>query len=307
MAKATKTIRQALQYPPQSAHSFAEHQALYNRVVAFYFEVIQAHKGILSLKNKEALTALEKRTHATEKGPHPILPLSDIAPDIPAMFRRAAINAALGSARAFFSSLNTWRARKEKHEAKPGKKGKKKQPFRERPPVPPRTWNTSASFYAGLWKERSTHSIMLKVWTGSCWSWLKIGVLSRDIPQGYALGSPQLVRKGDRWWLHTPIEKTFEAPAKVIEQLTAADTCLCAVDLNLDHHIAVCSVQTVDGTILAPSFIGNGTAVSGTRRETAWTHCTQPITDWHHRGKRTGQCRPLGAQSGAWTNRSRTW
>ncbi|WP_157507602.1 hypothetical protein [Ktedonobacter racemifer] len=36
MAKATKTIRQALQYPPQSAHSFAEHQALYNRVVAFY-------------------------------------------------------------------------------------------------------------------------------------------------------------------------------------------------------------------------------------------------------------------------------
>ncbi|EFH85017.1 hypothetical protein Krac_6150 [Ktedonobacter racemifer DSM 44963] len=67
MAKATKTIRQALQYPPQSAHSFAENQALYNRVVAFYFEVIQAHEGILSLKNKEALTALEKLTHATEK------------------------------------------------------------------------------------------------------------------------------------------------------------------------------------------------------------------------------------------------
>ncbi|EFH89154.1 hypothetical protein Krac_10693 [Ktedonobacter racemifer DSM 44963] len=67
MAKATKTIRQALQYPPQSARSFAEHQALYNRVVAFYFEVIQAHEGLLSLKSKEALTALEKLTHATEK------------------------------------------------------------------------------------------------------------------------------------------------------------------------------------------------------------------------------------------------
>ena len=130
MAKATKTIREALQYPPQLAHSFAENQALYNRVVAFYFEVIQAHEGILSLKNKEALTALEKLTHATEKSPHPILPLSDIAADIPAMFRRAAINAALGSARAFFSSLKSWRARKEKHEAKACKKGKQQQPWR---------------------------------------------------------------------------------------------------------------------------------------------------------------------------------
>jgi hypothetical protein len=144
MVKATKTIRHALQYPPQSAHSFAENQALYNRVVAFYFEVIQAHEGILSLKNKEALTALEKLTHATEKNLYPVLPLSNIAPDIPAMFRRAAINAALGSARAFFSSLKKWRARKEKHEAKPCIKSKKKQPFRERPPVPPRTWNKSA-------------------------------------------------------------------------------------------------------------------------------------------------------------------
>jgi putative transposase len=35
MAKATKTIREALQYPPQYAYFFAENQALFNRVVAF--------------------------------------------------------------------------------------------------------------------------------------------------------------------------------------------------------------------------------------------------------------------------------
>src|SRR5207302_2312978 len=133
-----------------------------------YFEVIQAHEGLLALNNKETLTALEKLTHTTESNPNPIMPLTDLTSDIPALFRRAAINAALGSARSFFSSLKTWRARKEKHEAKPCKKGKKKRPFRERPPVPPRSWNKSASFYAGLWKERSTHSIMLRVWTGSC-------------------------------------------------------------------------------------------------------------------------------------------
>src|SRR5258708_40362207 len=117
MAKATTTIRQSLEYPPHFAEGFAENQALYNRVVAFYFEVIQAHEGILSLKNKEALTALEKLTHATEKSPHPILPLSYIAPDIPAMCRRAAINPARSSTRAFFSSLKKCRARKEQHKA----------------------------------------------------------------------------------------------------------------------------------------------------------------------------------------------
>ena len=266
LAKATKTIRQALHYPPQYAAYFAANQVLFNLVVAFYFEVIQAHEGILALKNKGALTALEKLTHTTESNPNPIMPLTDLAPDIPAMFRRAAINAALGSARSFFSSLNKWRARKEKHEAKQTKKGKSR-PFRVRPPVPPRSWNKAAPFYASLWRERCTRSIMLKVWTGSCWSWLKIHTLGRDLPDGDLMGSPQLVRKGDRWWLHTPIEKTFEAPAKVIEQLTAADTRICAVDLNLDHHLAVCSVQTVDGTILATSFIGNGTAVAGCRKK----------------------------------------
>ena len=137
MAKATTTIRQSLNYQPQYAHYFAENAALFNRVVSFYFDCIQAHEGILALSNKEALTALERLTHETSKHASPILPLTDIAPDIPAMFRRAAINAALGSARSFCSHLKKWRTRKSAHEAKPGRLGKKKKPFRERPPVPP--------------------------------------------------------------------------------------------------------------------------------------------------------------------------
>jgi hypothetical protein len=118
MAKATTTIRQSLNYQPQHAAWFAANQALYNRVVSFYFDCIQAHAGSVDLPNREALTALEKLTYATEKNPSPILPLTQIAPDVPAMFRRAAINAAMGSARAFFSSLKKWRTRQEKAEAR---------------------------------------------------------------------------------------------------------------------------------------------------------------------------------------------
>ena len=132
-------------------------------------------------------------THATENNPAPSC-LSWRSRQISrAMFRRAAINAALGSARSFFSSPQKWRA----SEKQTGR-GKGKKPFTERPPVPPRTWNKSAPFYAGQWKDRMSMSIMLKVWTGTCWSWIKVrtpgpGVarltLSWAVPSSFAVAN----------------------------------------------------------------------------------------------------------------------
>src|SRR6266481_2053934 len=227
MAKATTTIKQVLSYDQDHGVWFAANQALFNRVAAFYFEVIQAHEGILDLSNKEALTALEKLTHTTESNPTPIMPLCQIQKDIPAYFRRAAINAALGSARSFYSHLAKWRKAKEKA----GAKGKR---FHGRPPVPPRTWNKSASLYAGMWKERSDSSIVLKVWTGTCWSWIKVRITGRELPVNVDLGSPQLIRKGSQWYLHTPVERKFKSPGKIEKQITKnAQTKICAVDLNL--------------------------------------------------------------------------
>src|SRR5215469_8931557 len=122
MGSATMTIRQSLHYQSQHSNWFATNHALFNRVVAFYFEVIQAHAHVLDLSTKEALTVLETLTHATSKNRTPLLPLTDVAPDIPAMFRRAAINAALGSAKSFYSSLGKWRTRREKAEARKGRR-----------------------------------------------------------------------------------------------------------------------------------------------------------------------------------------
>ena len=287
MAKATTTIKQVLNYGPEHAAWFAENAALFNRVAAFYFEVIQTHEKLLDLSNKEALTALEKLTHITQSNPAPVMPLSMIGEDIPAMFRRAAINAALGAARSFYSTLSKWRKRKEKTETK----GKK---FSERPPVPPRAWNKSATLYAGMWRERSDNSIVVKVWTGTCWSWIKVRITGRELPDGTERGSPQLIRRGKEWYLHTPIEKQFKSPGKIEKQIaTNAQTKICAVDLNINENIAVCTVQTVEGSILATTFIHGGQRVNGWRRETARTHRTQPIQDWHYRRRRTRQWTPL--------------
>jgi len=261
MGKATTTIRQTLHQKPEHGAWFAANQTLFNQVAAFYFSVIQAHEQVVALSNQEALTALEQLTHTTKKNPNPVMPLSNVAEDLPAMFRRAAIRAALGSARSFFSHLQAWRARKEKMLAK----GK---PFTEHPPVPPRSWNKSATIYAGQWKERTGKSIMLKVWTGSCWSWVKCRITGRELPDGADLGSPQLVRHGKDWWLHTPLEKKFASPAKVEEQITTnAQTKMCAVDLNMGEQIAVCTIQTAEGSTIATRFIGGGRAVSGFRKK----------------------------------------
>ncbi len=267
MAKATTTIRQVLTYQPQHAAWFVANQALFNRVAAFYFEVIAAHEKLLDLSAREALTALEKLTHATRKNPAPIMPLSAIAEAIPAMFRRAAIHAALGSARSFYTHLSKWHTRKEKAQTR----GK---PFKERPPVPPRTWNKSATLYTGQWRERTPSSILLKVWTGTCWSWIKVRITGRELPLTLAseldgeMGSPSLVRRGNQWYLHTPIAKTVKKSEQIVTQVTTNEyTRICAIDLNLDHHLAVCTIQTVEGTILAIHFISGGRAIYGFRKK----------------------------------------
>lgn len=260
MAKATRTIKQTMHYPPQYAAWFATTQAVFNQVAAFYFDVITAHEKVLSLSSHNALNALEMLTHATKQNTNPVMPLDAIAPSVPAMFRRAAIHAALGAAHSFDTSLRKWRARKEKAEAK-------KKPFTERPPVPPRTWKRSATLYAGQWKDRTETSILLKLWTGTCWSWVKVHLMSRDLPDGYAFGSPSLVRHGSQWRLHTPIEKTFTSPAKVVEQLSNPETRICAIDLNLDHHLAVCTIQNAEGSTLATAFISGGKRVNGFRKQ----------------------------------------
>src|SRR5262249_47596044 len=47
---------------------------------------------------------------------------------------------------------------------------------------------------------------------------------------------------------------------------TNKETKICAVDLNLDKHLAVCTIQTVEGTILSTKFISGGRRIHGFRK-----------------------------------------
>lgn len=247
MAKATTTIQQTLNSKPASGACFAATQTLFNQVAAFYCSVIQAHERVVAFGNQEALTALKRLIHKIRNNPHPVLLLSEVAEDLPAIY------ADLGSVRSLATHRKKWRARKEKALAK----GK---PFTKRPPGLLQSWNKSVTIDAGQWKERPASSLMLKVQTGTTyWSWVKCRMTGRGLPRAASSGSFLGVKRGTAWWQHTPVERPFRSPAQAEEQITAnAYTTICAVDVNLDGAIAVCTIQTAEGSTSATRIIGEG-------------------------------------------------
>jgi hypothetical protein len=232
-AQATKTLRQPLEHRPGVSMWFTTTKTLFNQVAAFYWQVLDAHPAVLELPSKDALTTLERLTHTTANNPHPVMPLSSVAAQVPAFVRRAAINAALGSRRSFQSNLSRWQRAKAKAELK----GKR---CRVRPPISPRTWNHSVIFYAGMWKQATNGRITLKLYDGQAWRWVRFRIQGPPLPAEWDHGSPQAVRHGERWWMHVPIRRTFPHPQKVAAQVAASPPpLLCAIDLNINDAIAV--------------------------------------------------------------------
>ena len=253
-SKPTKTIKQTLEY--RFPEWFRLTEELFNEVTAFYFDIIQEHEIILELTNKEVLTKLERFTHKTKDNPSPPFSLKW---DIPAMFRRACINTALGSARSFFSNLNRWRKAKARIEAK----GRK---FTDRPPVPPREWHRHTLFYAGQYKERRGTNIILKLFDGKTWRWVKYRLTGRRVPDGWEVGCPHAVIKKTRLELHFPVEKKKLEVKKVEEQVKYLELKICAVDLNIGDRLAVCGILKSDGTQVATRFIRGGDNLNGRRK-----------------------------------------
>ena len=71
-------------------------------------------------------------------------------------------------------------------------------------------------FEMGLWKERGNSSIVVKVWTGTCWSWIKVRITGRKISADVDLGSPQLIRHGQRRHPYLPSRTCFYEPVMLI-------------------------------------------------------------------------------------------
>src|SRR5260370_40502564 len=68
--------------------------------------------------------------------------------------------------------------------------------------------------------------------------------------------------------MHTPIEKKIKNLIKIEKQIkTNSDTHICEIDLNINEHLAVCTIRDGEGSTLATLFIGGGQRVSGFRKK----------------------------------------
>jgi putative transposase len=243
---ATKTIIKQLE--KKKVEAVEATRVLYNEAIKFYFELIQSHQGLLELATKPLLTELEKLTVETLSNSQPIFPLPW---QLPAMFRRSAINTAIGQARSFHSNLARWHKKKEKAIANSKK-------FKERPPQPPKEFNQHPVYYLGMYQIVSQEVAILKLYTGTAWIWVKYTMKGREFPVGFKQVSPKLVLKGKRILLHISFEKKIEVQT-IKQQVTRDNTnelAICSVDLNINNNLAVCRIIKADGTLLASRFIG---------------------------------------------------
>lgn len=183
--------------------------------IEFFVKVFLDDLDLLNTTSDDLFHVIEHLTIISTDRPNPQIPLHI---NMPAMMRRACIKKAFGMVKSWHSSYIKWQLRKEKHEAIQAKKlelakskGKTYNPkkFNDSPPVPIQDFSRlNPTFYSGMYKDFDGNSIVLKLWTGKAWVYMKqpINLEGRELPTGYEWGSPTLVLK-DKLHFHVPVPR----------------------------------------------------------------------------------------------------
>lgn len=152
-------------------------EALFTELVRFYLDILLTHPAFWekvrdvdpttgeifsprTATNKDLLTRLEFATVVTETHPAPTHPLSILsgAEDAPVVFRRAAINRAIGMAKSYRTHRKRW-------EALPTNR-------RGKAPAAPAVRSMPVTLYQGmalLVREETRSFLQVKVWDGNGW------------------------------------------------------------------------------------------------------------------------------------------
>ncbi|WP_430626330.1 RNA-guided endonuclease TnpB family protein [Sulfobacillus thermotolerans] len=178
MAIAMKTlILPLLDANPGKLEALESTEALFSQMVQFYLNILlttplfwdtvvkvdPATGEILSERaptSKDILTRLEFATVSTPAHTHPSYPLSNVpgAEDAPVVFRRAAINRAIGIAKSYRANRKRWESLPEHRRGKA--------------PAIPTVRSMPVTLYQGmglLVREETRSFLRVKVWDGQSW------------------------------------------------------------------------------------------------------------------------------------------
>ncbi|CAK7075873.1 MAG: hypothetical protein EUB_01000 [Eubacterium sp.] len=230
---------------------FKQTQSLFDAVLAFYYEQLDQNPQALSLTNQNLLRHLELKTIPQRNGTQPENPLP--YKKVPLYFRRAAINAAISLYRSYDSRLKAW---EENHKGQT-EKGK---------PKPPGKLHASMLYYKGMYKDFDDKIIMLKLYTGKAWAWVKHRYTGRPFPENAETMSPTIVIKGKKVMLHIPVKKKVEDTRTAKERVNQRESFV-AVAFSSSDTLAVCTAIQADGSAAYPYFIKGGKALAHRRKQ----------------------------------------
>ena len=226
---------------------FKQTQSLFDAVLAFYYKLLEKQPEALSLTNQNLLRHLELQTIKQRDGTPPETPLP--FEKIPLYFRRAAINAAISMYRSYVGKLKAW-------QEGPIKSGK---------PSPPKRLHMSMLYYKGMYKDFDEKSILLKLYTGKTWAWVKHRYTGRPFPENAELMSPTIVIKKKKVMLHIPVKEIVEDSRTAKERVKQNEKFV-AVALTGSDSLAVCTTIEADGRATAPYFIKGGKELAHRRK-----------------------------------------
>ncbi|MUG92897.1 hypothetical protein F7734_50990 [Scytonema sp. UIC 10036] len=223
---ATKSVKCKLE---RNGFDLNETKAAFNEVVHFYFALVNTHPSGVNIPVAEdgGWRYYEKLTIGS-KTVYPF-PFNGF----PVQFRRAAIRKAIGAWQSWNSNYQKWlnRPNQQKH---------------HRPPLQPRSFNFSPSFDAGVWKEDDGQSIILKILVNGQWKWVKFQYLAPLVDAEWVKGSPLVVVKGNAAYIVFPLQKYIPATGGIKTIMAQDSLRVLGVDMDLDRHIAICSVLEVN-------------------------------------------------------------
>ena len=226
---------------------FKQTQSLFDAVLAFYYKLLEKQPEALSLTNQNLLRHLELQTIKQRDGTPPETPLP--FEKIPLYFRRAAINAAISMYRSYVGKLKAW----QEGTIKSGK------------PSPPKRLHMSMLYYKGMYKDFDEKSILLKLYTGKTWAWVKHRYTGRPFPKDAELMSPTIVIKKKKVMLHIPVKEIVEDSRTAKERVKQNEKFV-AVALTGSDSLAVCTTIEADGRATAPYFIKGGKELAHRRK-----------------------------------------
>lgn len=231
-------------------------KALYNEVIAFYHQLLTERTELLDLGNMEMLRRMEQLTVVgrDRKPVEAILPFQKV----PVYFRRAAINAAIGYGRSYRGLVQDWEKKKQAALQK-GLVWEKKTPSI------PSQFHASPLLYQGMYKEFGEGSILIKLWNGESWSWVKHTYSGRKMEGTVQTLSPTLVLQKKSVFLHVPIVKPVEDVRTVRERVQSREP-YCAVNFTSSDVLATCVLFNSDGHATDSYFIRGGKELAYRRK-----------------------------------------